>query len=184
MLLRAFACFCVLKRALACLSVRIFLTNLFCIYYLRVDGGRSSTCEHVRARSRTQKHAIARNSSYDGQTENLEPQYYGSSTGTLLPQSTILVHGPGSLTLVVNRYCTVIPTSTCILPTVHHNVHVLQYNVLYPFRIEDEHLREAQPRQWYRYSSYSTTVQVIVRSLRFQVCSRRDTTFVCRWEVG
>ena len=83
-----FACFCVLKRALACLSVlkRANFSHKFILYSLsqseRWTAGskeRSSTFEHVRARSRTQKHAIARNSSYDEQTENLEPQYYGSS---------------------------------------------------------------------------------------------------------
>ena len=76
-----FACFCVLKRALACLSVRIFLTNLFCIHYLRVNGGRlarknvrarASTFEHVRERKSTRSLGIARN---DEQTETLEPQY-------------------------------------------------------------------------------------------------------------
>ena len=95
----------------ACLSVRIFLTNLFCIHYIRVNGGRrarknvrarASTFEHVRERKSTRSLGIARN---DEQTENLEPQYsstgvLASSTGTLLPESTIYVQGPGSLTVV------------------------------------------------------------------------------------
>jgi hypothetical protein len=64
-----FACFCVLKRALACLSVlkRANLSHKFIFYSLsqskRWTAGskeRSSTFEHVRARSSTFENAKAR----------------------------------------------------------------------------------------------------------------------------